>query len=115
MSGNFEILFNELTSKNSLHNNYIKSYSLKLSSKELKKECRRVLDKIAITVIENDFEDERLIQAVLSLARIERIIIVLNIIFQINLTEIAFLLGSDYKSLKVQKCTALKKLRNSIK
>ena len=80
--------------------------------KQVKLEFRKILDKLAINIIEANFENDTLIQALLELARIERIIIVLHFACGIHLSEIAYLLETDLNSIYVQKCTALKHLRN---
>ena len=53
-----------------------------------------------------------LMQALLELARVERIIIVLHFLCGMKLSEIAYLLETDLNSIYVQKCTAIKHLKN---
>ena len=84
------------------------------SSKDIACEFRKILDKIAIRIIIDDFENEAVSQAILNLSRSERIIIVFNIVLGMNLSEVAFLLGSSINSTKVQKSTAIKRLKSTI-
>ncbi len=83
-----------------------------IDDKRIKLEFRKILDKLVINIIEANFENETLIQAILELARIERIIIVLHFACGIHLSEIAYLLETDLNSIYVQKCTAIKHLKN---
>lgn len=78
------------------------------------REFRKILDKIAIEIVYDSFENEDMIQAVLSLNRIERIIAVFSLILGMSNTEIAFLLNTNMNSLYVQKSKALKKLKKYI-
>lgn len=84
-------------------------------NKSLKREYRKILDKVAIGLIYNEFENEKYIDATLKLARVERIIIALNIVAQIDLKEIAFLLDTSLSSTYAQKSTALKRLKDELK
>ena len=52
-----------------------------------------------------------IIEALLRLSKIERIIIILNVLNDITLLAIAFLLDTNMNSLYVQKNSALKKFR----
>lgn len=51
----------------------------------------------------------------MELARIERIIIVFYYVCGMKLSEIAFLLETDINSVYVQKCTAIKRLKKTLK
>lgn len=82
-----------------------------ISEKELTEEYRKFLDKVAIKMIIDEFEREEFVQAILSLARLERIIIAFNIIQEMELREIAYLLNTSTDSVYSQKNTALKKLK----
>ena len=82
-----------------------------ISQKQVKLEFRKILDKLAVNVIENNLESEMLMQALLELARVGRIIIVLHFLCGMELSEIAYLLETDLNSIYVQKCTALKHLK----
>ena len=86
-----------------------KIYSI--SNKQVKLEFRKILDKLAVSIIENNLESEMLMQALLELARVERIIIVLHFLCGMELSEIAYLLETDLNSIYVQKCTAIKHLK----
>lgn len=81
------------------------------SNEYVSREFRKILDKIAIEIVYDSFENEDMIQAVLSLNRIERIISVFSLILGMTNSEIAFLLNTNMNSMYVQKCKALKKLK----
>ena len=74
-------------------------------------EYRKILDKVAIRIIYDTFENEKIIDAMMELARLQRIILTFNIIAEIELPEIAFLLDTSLESTYAQKSTALKKLK----
>ena len=74
-------------------------------------EYRKILDKVAIGMIYNTFENEKLIDAMLKLTRLERIIVAFNIIAEMELSEIAFLADISLDSTYSQKYTALKRLK----
>ncbi|MCD8049606.1 MAG: hypothetical protein LUG52_08425 [Clostridia bacterium] len=74
-------------------------------------EYRKILDKVAIGMIYDTFDDEKLTEAMLKLARMERIILTFNIILGMEPAEIAFLLDTTLNSTYAQKCTALKRLK----
>lgn len=61
--------------------------------------------------VPNNLESEMLMQALLELARVERIIIVLHFLCGMELSEIAYLLETDLNSIYVQKCTTIKHLK----
>lgn len=83
-----------------------------IKENQVKLEFRKILDKLVINIIEANFENDTLIQALFELARIERIIVVLHYVCGIRLSEIAYLLDADLNSIYVQKCTAIKHLKN---
>ena len=65
----------------------------------ISREFRKILDKIAVEIIYDSFENEDMIQAVLSLNRIERIISVFSLILGMSNSEIAFLLNTNMNSM----------------
>lgn len=77
-------------------------------------EFRKILDRMSIELIHTTFDNEKLLETMLSLSRIERIIIVFNIILGMEVSEIAYLLNITPDSVYTQKCNALKKLRHSM-
>lgn len=85
-----------------------------ITQKELTCECRKIFDKMAIHITLSTFENRSIIDAVLKLPRLERIIIIFNVVGEFALIEIAQLLGSNLNSVYVQKHSALKKLRQAI-
>lgn len=85
-----------------------------ITQKELMYECRKIYDKVAIRIAYNSFESKAVTDAVLSLPRLERIIIIFNIVGEFALVDIAQLLGTNLNSIYVQKHSALKRLRNKI-
>lgn len=95
----------EINNKNGIELPYIEKNQVKL-------EFRKILDKLVINIIEANLENEILKQALLELARIERIIIVLHFLCGMNLSEIAYLLDAELNSIYVQKYTAMKNLKN---
>lgn len=60
------------------------------------------------------FEQEEYVNAILKLARVERIIIALHIIQGMELKEIAYLLNTSVDSVYTQKNTALKQLKTEL-
>ena len=83
------------------------------SDKELTIESRKLVDKIAITMLYNEI-DNAIINCILKLSKIERIVIILNILNDIALFEIAFLVDTSLNSIYVQKKNALNKLRKEL-
>lgn len=101
----FESLFKELF----IQKYYIKgNTSFNESKEELKVilEYRKILDKVAIGMITESFDDEKIIDAMLKLARLERIIIAFYIIAQMELSEIAYIIDTSIDSTYQQKSTA---------
>lgn len=82
-----------------------------ISEKVITEEYRKFLDKVAIRMTTDMFEREEYVNAILKLARMERIIIAFNIIQGIELREIAYLLNTSADSVYSQKNTALKRLK----
>ena len=74
-------------------------------------EYRKILDKVAIGMIYDSFENEKVIDAMLHLTRSERIIIAFHIIMDMKLAEVAFLINTSLESTYTHKSTALKKLK----
>ena len=79
-----------------------------INEKIITEEYRKFLDKVAIRMTTDMFER---VNAILKLARMERIIIAFNIIQGIELREIAYLLNTSADSVYSQKNTALKRLK----
>ncbi len=109
----FDQLFEQILIKEYQNENYINICN-PIDDKEVYREFRKILDKIAIKIILDNFENEELVQAILGLSRSERIIIVFNVVLDMNLSEVAFLLGSKIGSTKVQKCSAMKKIKKIV-
>ena len=61
---------------------------------------------MSIELIHTTFDNEKLLETMLSLSRIERIIIVFNIILGMEVSEIAYLLNITPDSVYTQKCKA---------
>lgn len=85
-----------------------------LNGKRLTYEYRKILDKVAVKMIIDSFENEDIIIAMMRLARIERIIIAFNIIPELKLPEIAEMLDASVESIYTQKGTALKRLKKEL-
>lgn len=81
------------------------------TDRELTLESRKILDKIAVTMLQNEIDNAIIINGLLKLSKMERIIIILNILNDVALFEIAFLLDANLNSIYVQKKSALEKLR----
>ena len=107
MRNYLDVLLEELLSCSKNSGIDVEIYSI--GKKQAKLEFRKILDKLAVSIIENNLENEMLKQALLS--RIELIIIVLHFLCGMKLSEIAFLLETDLNSIYVQKCTAIKHLK----
>ena len=84
------------------------------SDKELTIESRKLVDKIAITMLYNEIDNAIIINCILKLSKIERIVVILNILNDIALFEIAFLVDTSLNSIYVQKKNALNKLRKEL-
>jgi DNA-directed RNA polymerase specialized sigma24 family protein len=114
LSVQFEYLFKRLFDI-CLHSDYSNADDLNLSRREINHECRKILDFIATKIVVNSFENEKLIDAILKLAKIERIVIVFNMVLFFDLSEIAYMLDASLNSVYVQKSTGLKKLKGLMK
>lgn len=111
MRNYLDILLEELLSCSRLSRDCIEKDLHTISQKQIKFEFRKILDKLAVNIIENNLENEMLMQALLELARVERIIVVLHFLCGMKLSEIAYLLETFLNSIYVQKCTAIKHLK----
>ncbi|MGN0674947.1 MAG: hypothetical protein ACI4KG_04305 [Oscillospiraceae bacterium] len=112
MRNYFEFLMEQLLACSKYYNQTKEPVVEEIEEKQVKLEFRKILDKLVINIIVANFENETLIQAFMELARIERIIVVLYYVCGIRLSEIAYLLDNDLNSIYVQKCTAIKNLKN---
>ena len=74
-------------------------------------ESRKIFDKIAIRIMLNEIDNAIIIDELLKLSKMERIIVILNILNEVKLIEIAYLLDATVNSIYVQKKSALQKLR----
>lgn len=79
-------------------------------SKEIDKEFKEILDRMAKEIINVTFENERLVKALLKLSAIERIIIVFHIVLDMTLTEISVLLNISQDNVYARKYRAIKLL-----
>ena len=86
----------------------------KISLKEAKDIYIGFLDKVAVRIAIQALETLEFVDAVLKLARIQRIIVVFNIIQGMELSEVAELLSIKVDSVYTQKSTALKRLRSAL-
>lgn len=113
MNSYFESLFKQLF----IQRYYKKDNTVFKESKEKLKmtlEYRKILDKVAVGMIMESFDNEKIIDAMLKLARLERIIVAFNIIAEMELSEIAYLLDTSIDSTYQQKATALKRLKEEL-
>ncbi len=83
--------------------------------RELSKEFRKILDKIAVEVLYERFENDEIIHAILELTRAERIIVIFHIILGMTKEETAFLLDANINSIYTYKCRAFQKLKKYIR
>lgn len=90
------------------NNEHENNLNLSFTEKDLSIESRKIFDKIAIHILYYTIDNSIIIEALLKLSKIERIIIILNVLNDITLLEIAFLLDTNMNSLYVQKNSALK-------
>lgn len=115
MSRSFDDFLQQIFSNESAIDSPIEDSNLYFSSqRELSKEFRKVLDKIAVEFLYDRFESDDLIKAVLELTRSERIIIVFHIILGMTSEEVAFLLDKNMNTIYAQKSMAIKKLKDYI-
>lgn len=90
------------------NNKHENNLDLSFTEKDLSIEIRKIFDKIAIHILYYTIDNSVIIEALLRLSKIERIIIILNVLNDTTLLEIAFLLDTNMNSLYVQKNSALK-------
>ena len=79
MSSYFEQLFKQMFLKRYSQNN--NSDNIEEKPIKVANEYRKILDKVAIGMIYDSFENEKVIEAMLHLTRSERIVIAFHIIF----------------------------------
>ena len=113
MNNSFDYLISRFLLNYSESNNEVQT-ELPYSNEYISREFRKILDKIAIEIVYDTFENEDLISAVISLNRVERIIVIFSLILGMSNTEMAFLLNTNMNSVYVQKCKAIRKLKNYI-
>lgn len=114
MSNSFDAFLEQILLSKS---NYKPDYNderIFCNRRELSKEFRKILDKIAVEVLYDRFESEKIIQAILELTRVERIIVIFHIILGMTKEEIVFLLDADMNCIYTYKCRALQKLKQYI-
>lgn len=103
-----EILLSEYSLINSVED---LPTELEVYSKEIDKEFKLILDRMAKELIGVTFENERLVKALLKLSRIERIIIVFHIVLGMTLSEISVLINISPDNVYARKYRALNLLR----
>ncbi len=74
-------------------------------------ENRKIFDKIAIRIMLSEIDNAIIIDELLKLSKMERIIIIFNILNKVEIMEIAYLLNTTVNSIYVQKKSALQKLK----
>ncbi len=82
-----------------------------ISEKEIRLVCKTIFDKVAINLLNCEFENGIIINGLLRLTKMERIVVVLHIVNDMTLLEVAYLLDVDISTLYVHKKNAIKKLR----
>ena len=113
MNNSFDYLMSKFLLDYSENDNDNKNLEI-YEGEDISKEFRKILDKIAVEIIYDTFENEELISAVLSLNRVERIIVVFGLILGMSNMEVAFLVNTNMNSIYVQKCKAIRKLKKYI-
>ena len=111
MKDKFDLFFKIMLCEYSLidsGNNYLSKNEV--YSKEIDKEYKAILDRMAKELINITFENERLVKALLKLSIIERIIIVFHIVLGLTLSEISVLLNISSDNVYARKYRALKLL-----
>lgn len=115
MYSEFENIFKSLFLKHSLDKITNSNLTEEFSNRRIYlNEYRKILDKVAIGLIYDTFENEKYIDAMLKLNKVERIIVAFNIILEMELSEIAYLLDTSIDSTYTQKSTALKRLKEEL-
>ncbi len=110
MTSYFEQLFKQMFIQRYSHINNVEG-NIKGRPIKIASEYKKILDKVAIGMIYDSFENEKIIDAMLRLTRSERIILAFNIIAEMRMAEIAFLLDTTVDSTYAHKSSALKKLK----
>ena len=82
-----------------------------ISKNESTKEFRKILDRMAKELIETTFDNERLKNAMLSLPKIGRIVLTFQVVLDMDIFEVAYLLNTTSESASAQKYKAINKLR----
>ena len=112
----FEDIFKRAFLKSIVHTHREISADLsKFDDKDITREYRKILDKVAIGMINETFENEKIIKSMMMLSTLERVIIAFQTILDMELGEISILLDSTPESVYSQKSKALKKLKNALK
>lgn len=113
MKNSLDDLFEEIIFEKDKDNGPKNTYP-SISYKQEEKEFRKLLDKIAIQLILNNFENSLFIQAMLKLTRTERIVLTFNVIMGMSISELSFLVGININNISVQKHLAIKHLKKII-
>ena len=85
-----------------------------ITEKEMENTYKKIIDKLAHNIFFAAVGNELLLEAFEKLSRLERIIVVFNIMLDYSSADIAMLAGSTPDSIYSQKSKALKKLRESM-
>lgn len=114
MSNSFDVFLEQILLSEPNYKSDFYDECVFYNQRELSKEFRKILDKIALEVLYDRFENEKMIQAILELTRAERIIVIFHIILGMTNEETAFLLDADISSFYVYKSRAFHKLKKHI-
>lgn len=85
-----------------------------ITEKEMENTYKKIIDKLAHNIFFAAVGNELLLEVFEKLSRLERIIVVFNIMLDYSSADIAMLAGSTPDSIYSQKSKALKKLRESM-
>lgn len=113
MKNTLDNLFEEIIFENDRENSSEKIYQ-SVKYKQEEKEYRKLLDKIAIQLIINNFENSLFVQAMLKLTRTERIVLTFNVIMGMSISEVSFLVGININNISVQKHLAINHIKKII-
>lgn len=113
MKNALDNLFEEIIFENEKENSSENIYQ-SVKYKQEEKEFRKLLDKIAIQLIFNNFENSLFIQAMLKLTRTERIVLTFNVIMGMSIPEVSFLVGININNISVQKHLAINHIKKII-
>lgn len=113
MKNGFEVLLRKLLTERKKSGS--DSYAVSVTKNDLKEEYKKILDKVAVKMIIDEFEDLNIVKALMKLYPNERIVIAFYIIKEFDPEEIATLLDTSLNNIYASKSRALKRLKEELK